>query len=58
VASLGVEFRSFTVHLKSGLIKRDAFGVNDLIRMVAFGGSDLIRGVAFGGSGLIREMAL
>jgi hypothetical protein len=30
VASLGVEFRSFTVHLKSGLIREMAFGVSDL----------------------------
>ena len=44
-------------HLKSGLIRRVAFGGSGLIRRMAFGGSGLIRRVAFGGSGLIRRVA-
>jgi hypothetical protein len=47
-------FFTISVHLKSGLRRRVAFGGRGLVRRVAFGGWGLIRRVAFGGRGLIE----
>ena len=48
---------TISIHLKSGLIRGEAFGKMALIREMAFGQRGLIREMAFGQRGLIREMA-